>query len=283
MKPVTKQTTRNRKPGQTIKPMDEYVLGTSTRMAIRAGDLRPHPRESGINASHVKRIASTYDPDALGVLYVWKKEGKKGDEFYVLDGNHRLAAILSLFGKDYVIDCKVVEGDEARAAQLIVDYNRKRISYNPLDTFAQELKYGNPAAVEVKRCVEARGLKISAAQNGATVAAVSALQNVYASTGYVGLSRTLDTILAAWPDEERRFDGKILLGVHSFYSDKPNADVERVAAKLAHITPLSLMRKATQRWYSWRGLGNEGKSVIECVGEEIAREYRKHSKELAAA
>lgn len=257
-----------------VRVLDQYVLGTHNFREIPLGNLvidSDYQRE--INESAIQRIVNSFDANKFEPPTV---NERSKSAFALIDGQHRyeVARRLSM----PTMTCRVIKVDHAMEAKLFVELNRNRIWVTPVARFKAELAAGNPAAAEIKECAATRGLTIAGSSNGTSVAAVTALQKVYARGGFVGLARLFDTITLAWDAEtERRFSGDIIGGIDLFYEENAKADMLRLAEKLATTTPTSVKAKAQQRWHGYQSIGNDNKSLKSCIADEIQRVYRKRA------
>ena len=259
-----------------LRVLDKYVLGTSQFMEIPLTDLhvdgkyQREPNETGIHRIVANFDINLFEPPTVNDRSGW--QGYKGQRWALIDGQHRSEAARRI-GMS-TITCRVVAVESAMEAELFVQLNRQRLWLNPLQAYKAELEAGNPAVREIQMCLSERNLKIGAKAEG-TVSAVVALKRIYSSGGYVGLARVLDTASLSWPaDDSERFSGKSLLGIYAFLTSNPRADLNRLAERLASVTPRHLQARASQRWHAWKGLGNKA-SIVDALADEIGRIYRK--------
>lgn len=259
----------------TIRPIDRHILGGSNFQEIPVDKLIVDPAyQRDINEKAIQRIINTFDPNLLEPPTV----NARGGKFYLIDGQHRHKVAKSI-GMP-TLTCRVIEVDRETEAKLFVELNRQRIMLNPIGAFKAELLAKNPAAIEIKNCVESRGLAIGLGRVETEIAALAALKAIYKVGGFIALARALDVIVMSWPaDEKNRFSGQILAGVDEFLRANPRADLAKLAEKLADVTPRTLLAKASQRWHSHRGLGHTDKSVTNCVAEEVEKTYRRYTRQ----
>lgn len=73
---------------------------------------------------HVEEIIDNFDKNQLQPIVVSFRDGI----YYIVDGDHRTAAVRVKFGNDYLMECKVVNGlTEKQEADLFVKLNENRI------------------------------------------------------------------------------------------------------------------------------------------------------------
>jgi hypothetical protein len=77
------------------------------------------------NERHASKIAASFDPDLFDDLVVTLPNGD--GIYHVVDGQHRMAAIRSLWGEEEMVPCRVVTAqDPARAAVIFDKINTGR-------------------------------------------------------------------------------------------------------------------------------------------------------------
>jgi len=264
---------------------EKYILGNARFVEIPVNDLfvdKKYQRE--LNEVAVKRMVANYDtnlfePPTINDRSEW--DGYKGPRFTLIDGQHR-KAVAKKMGFT-TITCRVVSVHPEMEANLFVELNRQRIWLAPIAAWKAELTAGNPAAVEIKACLDARGLRVmnqneKTRENANSVAAISSMKKIYARGGTVGLGRTLDVVLTTWDEDEgSRFNGNLLTGIHKFISKNPKVDIEKLGQKLSRLTPTQLLAKSSARYYAWKSLGTTHKGVVDAIADEIGKAYRRSS------
>jgi hypothetical protein len=157
----------------------------------------------------------TLDLDAIGVFHAVQYEiSGQGAGPWVVDGQHRLGALMRHGFGEWVVDVKLHLDvvNDAEASALFLKLN-DRSPVSSFDKFKNEVKAGNETALGVLKQVAARGIKVTKEPGDGKVRCVTAMQRVYDFDCGIALARTLDTILAAWGRTEAALDGKIVEGV----------------------------------------------------------------------
>lgn len=273
----------------TLALYEKYVLGTARFVELPIKELYiDHKYQRELNEGQVKKIANNFDYDLFEPPTVNDRShwpGYKGRQWAMIDGQHRREAAKR--NNLETITCRVISVPPEREAELFVELNRQRLWLNPLAAFKAELARGNPAAKEIEKCLADRGLEVGSGvykagqrTNGKAVMAIASMKKIYSQGGYVGLAKVVDVAAAAWPeDDSQRFQGNILLGIDAFLNSQRNVDLDRLAERLESVTARQLVAKGQALWYAWKGLG-EGplskKSLVDAIGEEVRRLYRKH-------
>jgi len=184
------------------------------RMEAQALHVHPHAQRE-MRPSWLKTLTATLDLDGIGVFHAVQYEiPGRGTGPWVVDGQHRLEALMNHGFGEWVVDVKLhldITDDAGAAALFLMLNNRKAV--NPYDKFTNEVTAGNPTACGVLKLVTARGIKVTKEPGDGKVRCITALQRVYDLDGGVVLTHALDTILAAWGRSEAGLDGKIVEGL----------------------------------------------------------------------
>jgi hypothetical protein len=163
-------------------------------------------RVCGFSPVHVTRIRNEWSPNAAGRITISKRAD---GTLVVIDGMHRLQAAPD----GYVFRCDVHEGlTFEEECDLFRRLNQaKRVS--AFDDFDKGVKAGDPECVAVNEIVEQHGLRVSNTHSDGTVAAVSALRDVYRKGGTAALDRALGIAVGAWGKRSESTDGQIIAGL----------------------------------------------------------------------
>lgn len=165
-----------------------------------------------------KQIADSFDPDMFDELIVTLPNGN--GIYHIVDGQHRKAAIQSLYGEDEKVPCRVVQAaDPARAAQIFDRCNTARKRPSPIDMFKVRVTAGNETEVAVNRIVKNAGYTISSNLRDGNIAAVQALVSVYRSFGADVLRDTLTIIQATWGLDKHAVSAPLIRGFGAFMSE----------------------------------------------------------------
>lgn len=172
---------------------------------IKIGDLKPHPRAQREFRQHrADELVAAFNLEGMGFIVV----SKHGDVYFIIDGQHRLAALLMLgFAPDDSVQCEVYEGlTDEQDAELFLERNNY-LNNTALDKFRIGVLAKRKVEVEVDTCVRAQGLKVG---RGGGIQAVGALMDAYRRTGIEGLGKTLRIIRDSYG--ERGFEGPVIQG-----------------------------------------------------------------------
>jgi hypothetical protein len=181
--------------------------------------------------AHGDRIASELDLDKLGYPII----NHRGDNYWVCDGQHRVYA-LKQFGFDdsYVIDCEVYEDlTDPEMAEIFLGRDARR-AISSYDKFHVACTAGRKREADVRRTVEANGLKIGRVKEDHTIGAIGALCKVYDRSGAVVLGQTVRALKVAFAGDPRSFTPELIEGmglVFNRYNGKTNE--KEISARLA--------------------------------------------------
>jgi hypothetical protein len=263
----------------------KYLLGHHEFREIPTDALFVDPAyQRELNANAIRRYVNNFDPNLFEPLTVNERKTEKDKAVYaLLDGQHRQSTAQTLGMRS--VTARILHVDRATEADLFVRLNKNRLFLAPVPTFKAELAAGNPACIEIKKCLEDRGLSIGKSDTTESISAVVALKNIYARGGYVGLGRLLDTIILSWPEfEPSRFRGSLMLGLNEWIGEEPrNGALSALPERLAKATPDQILAKASNRWHAHRALGHHDRSIVNCIAEEVGKVYRSTRRVAAVA
>lgn len=197
------------------------------------------------NERHAKRIADSFDPDLFDDLVVTLPNGD--GIYHVVDGQHRAAAVRSLYGEEEKLPCRVVSVENpARAAAIFDKINTGRRLPTSLEKFKVRVTSGSETEVAINNLVTSLGLIIEMNSTPRSIRAVGSLVNVYNSFGLEVLKDALMAIIATWPNDKGAFEGPIIEGFGSLAGKyRRHIDWKRLREKTSGTyTPGRLLAQA---------------------------------------
>lgn len=199
-----------------------------------------------LHQEKVAKMVRNFMPEAFGVLIV---SYRAGDGYYVLDGQHRIAAA-KLKGI-IEVPCRVLHGlsveDEAFIFNLV---NAERTLISPLERFKARIVFGDQRALEIQKILADYGYKIDLEHKKNTtnypeyIWAVSTVERQYTRYGPGMLKKIMFVISNAWGGQTKATSGTMIEGVSLFLRENKNADLGRLVAKLKQVPTEVVLRDA---------------------------------------
>lgn len=165
---------------------------------IAIAELRVNPRaQREFRAGKAAQIAADLDLEALGYPVINRRDG----HWYIVDGQHRVAALKMIGWGDQQIQCDCLEDlTEAEEAELFLRRDA-RTAISVFDKFRISITAERDIETDIDRVVRAQGLVVSRSKNvPGAVSAVGTLRKVYITAGAPTLGRTLRIIRDAFGD-----------------------------------------------------------------------------------
>lgn len=176
------------------------------------------PYQRPVDFKEVERLIQEWDDRLLDPVIVSFRNGK----FYVVDGQHRIAAMRKMNGgSDVMVNCKVYDGltyEQEADFCYKLDKAKKRLSLSQSTNILAES--GTDAEVmEIKRIVESCGFTWALnKKSGKTGEIIStrALVNAYRLLGREPFSRMLTLLWNTWKGNRRSLTAVVLSGMALF-------------------------------------------------------------------
>lgn len=219
--------------------------------------------------AHGDRLAAELDLNKIGYPIINLRDGN----YWVLDGQHRVYALKQNgFDGNDVLDCEVFEDlTDAEMAEIFLGRDARR-AISPYDKFHVACTAGRQRENDVRRTVEANGLKIGRNKEDHTIGAIGALCKVYDRSGPVVLGQTVRTLKNAFAGDPLSFSAELIEGVGLVYNRYNGKTNEReLAARLASATGSVrgvLRRAATLR-------ERTGNQTTQCVAATVVDVYNR--------
>lgn len=216
-------------------------------------------------------LAANLDLNDLGFPIINARDGVH----WLVDGQHRVFALRENgFGSDQ-IDCEVFDNlTDQQMADLFLSRSRAK-AISPYDRFHVACTAGYQRESDIRRAVEANGVKIGRNKEENTVSAIGALGKVYdraggAHTGEVIVGQVIRTIKSSFAGDPTGFEAGVIEGlglVFNRYNGKTN---ERdLSARLAATSVRGLLRRAeSQR-------ERTGNLKTQCIAATVVDIYNK--------
>jgi hypothetical protein len=161
------------------------------------------------NDRQAREYADNFDLEGFGYPVL----NHRDEVWYIVDGQHRIAALRMMGWDDQQIECEVYEGlSEAEEAELFLKRNHRR-AVKPFDKFKVAVSAGREAQCDINRIVLTQGLKVSKEPDDGCVQAVTALEKIYSNFGARTLARTLRITRDSYAGDREGLRGNFLLGL----------------------------------------------------------------------
>lgn len=239
-------TARKADEAQKVQPIPEFS-NPGVEKAIYTGRLTSgQPYQRHINVKEVERLIREWDERLLEPVTVSFRDGR----FYVVDGQHRIAAMQEMNGGNGVmVNCKVYSGlsyEQEAALCYKLDKAKKRLSRSQ-STNALAESGMDAETMEIRRAVEACGFKWALGRNrGKTGEIVStrALVNAYRMLGSGGFARMLALMWGAWQGDTRSLTASVISGMALFVKTYETEFTDRVfIRRLSGVDPEEINRR----------------------------------------
>lgn len=255
--------------------MTEPTTNGKTKRVNRVSHLRwvpiPEMRVSPssqreFKQAHAEEYAANFDLEGFGFPVVNYRDG----HWYIVDGQHRVAALRLIGWGDQQIQCEAYEGlTETEEAELFLKRNKRR-NIIAFDTFRVGVNAGRQTECDIDRIVRAQGLKISKDDSDGSVSAVASLRRVYDLGGPPVLSRTLKIIRDSYGGHRASFRQELITGI-GYVCQRYNGalDDETLSERLSKLPggALGLVGKAA---VTKKQLG---KPMAHCVAGAVVDTY----------
>jgi hypothetical protein len=250
---------------------------------VKLSTLRVHPvAQRELNQSRVDRIKRDFNLSGIGTLHCVEYEINGKRVLLVVDGQHRMIALIDLGYGDMEVNVMVHldAKDDAASCHLFRVLN-DRWAIPIYDKYRTGLVAGYPVEVGVDRIVRYYGLRVSNQQAQGAVCAISSLMSAYKKGAKPGeaLSDALDLIDKSWGFTPASLEGKIIDGV-ALLCSRFNGELDRksLAKKMSKFSggPAGVLGGAK----GFKDL--RGGTLGECVAVTLLEVYNKGKREKLA-
>lgn len=160
---------------------------------VKICDMIPSPyAQRQFSQAWADKLAADFRLEGMGFPVV----NLRGGYYYVIDGQHRVAALKKLGFENDTVQCEVYQGlGPSEEAELFLERNNNKavLAY---DKFNKAVVAGRADESVIERIVRGNGLTIS--KSGTGISATAALRKVYDRQGEIGLGRVLRIVRDAY-------------------------------------------------------------------------------------
>lgn len=191
------------------KPNEARQPRASHLMWVPIADMKVSPKaQREFKESHAADYAADFDLEALGYPVVSKRDGN----FYIVDGQHRVAALKMIGWGDQSIQCEVYDGlTESEEAELFLRRDKRR-AIQAFDRFRIGVVAEREEETDINRIIMGCGLRVATDQDPKSIAAVGALHKTYRNGGAKVLSRSVRILRDGFPDDPAAFHRPLVEG-----------------------------------------------------------------------
>lgn len=186
-------------------------MTTDEARQIPVGELKVAPAAQREFRPHfADRLAANFDPAAIGILFV----NQRDDHYYVMDGQHRLAALRTVYADkidDLKVDCRVYfDMTEQQEAEFFLKTNYT-LNVSAFDKHRVGVTAGREEDLAIEQICQMNGCTVSKARTRNAIGAVGTLRMIYRKGGANTLARTLAVITSAYA--ENALSKEVMLGI----------------------------------------------------------------------
>lgn len=228
---------------KTETPKTGSMERSSTIKWLAVTDLQICPQaQQDYHSAHAAKIASNFSFEALGYPVV----SHRGGVYYIVDGQHRVAAMKMLGYLNSKVECECYEGlSEVEEAELFLTRNNRR-NVRAFDKFRISITAQRPAQRDIEKIVNSLGLHIGAGISEGSIRATATLEVIYSMFEGGTLRRTLKIIRDAYGSSG--FDANVMKGIALVchrYGDEFSDDDAITRLSAVHGGVTGLLGKAT--------------------------------------
>jgi hypothetical protein len=227
-------------------------------------------RTEGPDQRRVDKMASMFNPDALGVLILSERED---GTLVCLDGMHRCLSARKA-GHTALMEAKVFTGlTLAEEASLFLLYNDKK-DPSAVSKFNTRVVAEDPVAQDIDRIIRSHGWRVATSTHPGCINAINKAEDVYRTgAGSVAngvhpeiLDRVLSIITAAWGHDQHGVHQAILAGMGQVIGRfGTKVDSDKMIAEIRGTRPETIIGSARSM------AGVQRTSVSAALARDLAR------------
>lgn len=190
------------------------------------------------------KMAHNWNPEKMGVIVVNRRDNGM---LYIVDGQHRYAALLLIENRPPRVYCEVFDGlTREEEARLFHDLDNERANLTAGASFKALLAAHDKQAISIQRAANNVGLTVDYDKGPVpgNIRAFRTLQEIHNRRDEKGLQDILYICAKAWPNSNHACSSEILYGLEIFlekYGDNKKLDRERLISVLSLNDPRSIV------------------------------------------
>lgn len=246
-------------------------LDPGVHMSVPVTLLEPHPIiQRNFKQAHADHIRANFDAHAFGELTI-TKVGGKSKKYYVTNGQHRLWAVLALFGTDQEVPCNLSKDQSlADLAKHCLITNAGK-AWTALERWHLRVIAREQNVLEIEAILHRFELHVDGSSREGVVRAVAALEALHKQGAYAHLERVIKILTRSYSRDYQAFDANILRGLGFFLRTfGPDLDEARLVQRITKSGgPAQLLSHA-------RNLAEiTGTTVTAAMAERLRMMYNK--------
>lgn len=201
--------------------------------------------QRGIKTNKIKEFIRNFDETLLTPIIVSKRD----DEYYVIDGQHRVVVAEMVGIKELM--AVVYEGmtyeQEAEYFNKLNGANGEKVKLTSYDVFNADVQSKNKIVIEINEIVNKVGFKIKNSYQDNCIQSIHTLKSIYKNMGGSFLQGVLQTLKDTWDGETKSLSGKMISGVSEFlkiYVGDVNFEIGTFVKQLSKIEPKKILGEA---------------------------------------
>lgn len=220
-----------------------------------------HQYQRPLARDHVNRILREYDAMAIGTPDVSKRDD---GTYWVIDGQHRLAALIEMGNGDDPIPCAVYTGlSVGQEADKFFMQSRVR-RMHPIDLFKARLFAGDPIALSIQKTATKHGFRITnEGKSGDVLQAPATLEHILRVYGVDRLDEVLKLASSVWLQDRTSVPSYLIGGLNSILTRYPTIDRTRLV-KVLRAEPFDSLQsqaKAMRRFLNDKAQNLYGRAM----------------------
>lgn len=190
---------------------------TTVEEHLAASLVRDERVQRSVIDRRVRELANTLDLDGVGVVTVSKRDDGR---LIILDGQHRVLALLEAGMGEWPVTCRVYHGlsvPEEAAIFRVLNNTRKPTAF---DDYTKGVLAGDPDCVAIHKIIQRSGLRVALQSGDGLISCIGAIRKLYRSspgTGPAALGFALHVAVGAWGAHSDSVDGHIVTGLGAIY------------------------------------------------------------------
>lgn len=245
-------------------------------------DLIPHPEAQRLlRPKRVKYLVDNLDLGSIGLVHVVRCAIHDIRAFWIVDGQHRMAALRAAGLEEIEVDIKVhldVE-DAAGAATLFRNLNN-RYTVHPTDMFRTALVAHHEPECSIEALLQKHGLHTGRANGKCVIGCVTTLMRAYKLDAGKSLDAALGILIKAFGKESATYETHAIAGVTGFCFQYPSHDTPKLTRLLSTLPNGTATLLGGARHYKTLG---HAKSMGQAATSWLTTEYNKRRRIKLAA